>query len=92
MGVLFEKWRYGFEILVQKPGYSVLAIEKNCNMPMLSINFFTKRTPTVQTYERRCINKILFGDANGSEITQSTFNLFSRKRWLVKRSKTVLSH
>ncbi len=31
MGVLFEKWRYGFEILVQKPGYSVLAIEKNCN-------------------------------------------------------------
>ncbi len=32
MGVLFEKWRYGFEILVQKPGYSVLAIEKNCNI------------------------------------------------------------
>ncbi len=23
MCVLFEKWRYGFEILVQKPGYGV---------------------------------------------------------------------
>ncbi len=31
MGVLFEKWRYGLYVLVQKPGYSVLAIEKNCN-------------------------------------------------------------
>ncbi len=29
MGVLFEKWRYGFEILVQKPGYGVYwAIEE----------------------------------------------------------------
>ncbi len=28
MGVLFKKWCYGFEIWVQKPGYSVLAIEK----------------------------------------------------------------
>ncbi len=30
--MLFEKWRYGFEIFVQKPGYSVLTIEKNCNI------------------------------------------------------------
>ncbi len=30
MGVLFEKLCYGLEILVQNPGYSVLAIEKNC--------------------------------------------------------------
>ncbi len=28
--MLFQKWHYGFEILVQKPDYSVLAIEKNC--------------------------------------------------------------
>nr|XP_055032775.1 uncharacterized protein LOC129421344 isoform X2 [Misgurnus anguillicaudatus] len=32
MIVLLEKWRYGFEILVQKPAYSVLAIKKNCNI------------------------------------------------------------
>ncbi len=31
MGVLYYKWCYGFEILVQKPGYSVLAIKKNYN-------------------------------------------------------------
>lgn len=28
--MLFLKWRYDFDILVQKRGYSVLAIEKNC--------------------------------------------------------------
>ncbi len=28
MGVNFEKWRYDFDIFVQKPGYSVLTIEK----------------------------------------------------------------
>ncbi len=26
-----KKWHYGLEIFGQKPGYSVLAIEKNCN-------------------------------------------------------------
>ncbi len=33
----FEKWRYDFEILVQKPGYSALPIEKNCNRYMVCI-------------------------------------------------------
>jgi len=33
---LLKKWRYGFEIFVQKPGYSVLAIEKNC-MKLVSV-------------------------------------------------------
>ncbi len=42
MGVLFEKWRYGFGILVQKPGYSVLAIEKNCETEEISAMMLTK--------------------------------------------------
>ncbi len=40
--MLFQKWRYGFEILVQMPGYSVLAFEKNCNTCSISSGDVTK--------------------------------------------------
>ncbi len=33
--MLFQKWRYGFDIFVQKP--DVLAIEKHCNDDLLQL-------------------------------------------------------
>ncbi len=47
--MLFQKRRYGFEILVQKPDYSVLAIEKNCNI--------CGEKKTIVRYKQNCEEK-----------------------------------
>ncbi len=58
--MLFEKWRHGFEILVQKPGYSVLAIEKNCKVHLYPQHAYLKcikiyKIFYIKIYEIFCI-------------------------------------